>query len=54
MIAMSHGISLKLCIEGIETEEELGKINEIGPDYIQGYFFGRPVSLAEFREKHLS
>lgn len=54
MIAMSHGISLKLCIEGIETEDELAKINEIGPDYIQGYFFGRPVTLAEFREKHLS
>uniref|UniRef100_UPI004056D095 bifunctional diguanylate cyclase/phosphodiesterase n=1 Tax=Acetatifactor sp. TaxID=1872090 RepID=UPI004056D095 len=53
MVNMSHGISLKLCVEGIETVEELNKISEIGPDYIQGYYFGRPVNLQQFREQHL-
>lgn len=53
MVSMSHGIALKLCIEGIETAEELSKICEIDPDYIQGYYFGKPCSLQQFWEEHL-
>lgn len=53
MIDMSHGIEMKLCIEGIETEAELAKVSEMGPDYIQGYYFGKPCSLEQFREQHL-
>lgn len=53
MIALSHGINLKLCVEGIETQEELNKICEMDPDYIQGYYFGKPCSLEEFYEKHV-
>ncbi len=48
MVDMSHSIDLKLCIEGIETEQELNRISEIGPDYIQGYYFGKPCTLREF------
>ena len=33
---MIRGINLKLCIEGIETKEELERINRLKPDYIQG------------------
>ena len=48
MVEMTHSIDLKLCIEGIETEEELKKISEMGPDYIQGYYFGKPCPLKQF------
>lgn len=50
MIEMTHGIELKLCIEGIETEEELAKIGAMQPDYIQGYFFGKPCPYEKFME----
>lgn len=53
MIALAHGIHLKLCVEGVETEEELNKICEMDPDFIQGYYFGKPCSLQEFFEKHV-
>lgn len=53
MADMVHGIDLKLCVEGIETKEELDQINKIGPDYIQGYYFGKPCALAEFMEQFL-
>lgn len=33
---------IKVLAEGIETEEELRKVIELGVDYIQGYFTGRP------------
>ena len=54
MVDMSHDMELNLCIEGIETAEELEKICEINPDFIQGYYFGKPCSLQQFREQHLN
>lgn len=51
MSNMVHDIGLKLCIEGIETEEELEQICKIEPDYIQGYYFGRPCPLHQFIEQ---
>lgn len=48
MIDMTHSIDLKLCVEGIETRQELNKICEMGPDYIQGFYFGKPYPLEQF------
>lgn len=48
MIDMTHSIDLKLCVEGIETKQELNKICEMGPDYIQGFYFGKPYPLEQF------
>lgn len=53
IIQMIHSIELRICIEGIETDEELNKINHLGPDYIQGYFFGKPCPYDVFYEKHI-
>lgn len=52
MVEMTHSIDLKLCIEGIETKEELDRICEISPDYIQGFYFGRPSPLNKFLEDY--
>jgi len=51
MSDMVHDVNLKLCIEGIETKEELERICKIEPDYIQGYYFGRPCPLNQFLEQ---
>lgn len=53
MVDMTHSIHLKLCIEGIETDQELHKICEMNPDYIQGFYFGKPCSYHNFVEAHL-
>lgn len=54
MVEMTHNIDLKLCIEGVETSEELSKICQIEPDYIQGYYFGKPCPLSSFMESHIA
>lgn len=54
IIEMAHGIHLKLCIEGIETKEELNKIREIEPDFIQGYYFGKPCNFENFKEQFVN
>lgn len=48
VIQLVHGLGLKVCVEGIETEEELNDIRALGPDYIQGYYYGRPCPSDEF------
>lgn len=35
--------NIKVLAEGIETEDELRKVIEMGVDYIQGYYTGRPA-----------
>jgi diguanylate cyclase (GGDEF)-like protein len=53
VIDMVHSIHLKICVEGIETEEELAKIRELGPDFIQGYYFGKPCDRETFIREYV-
>ena len=50
---LAHSLNLKVCYEGVETEEDFKCVMELKPDYIQGFYFSRPVPVAEFEEKFL-
>lgn len=54
IVEMAHSLNLKLCVEGIETLEELGKIRGLGPDYIQGFYFGKPCPYDEFLKTYVN
>lgn len=47
---MLHGLGLKIVAEGVETKEMLEALEELGCDYIQGYYFSRPIPKAKFIE----
>ncbi|MGN1372784.1 MAG: putative bifunctional diguanylate cyclase/phosphodiesterase [Candidatus Coproplasma sp.] len=47
---MLHGLGLKIVAEGVETKEMLEALEELGCDYIQGYYFSRPIPKAKFLE----
>lgn len=53
IVELSKTIGTKICVEGVETQEQYELLANIGVDYIQGYYFGRPVPVAEFTEKNL-
>lgn len=53
IIDMAHSIQLKVCIEGIEEKEELNRIRELNPDYIQGYYYGKPADSETFYQRNL-
>ncbi len=53
IIEMAHSLKLNVCIEGVETEEELQEIKKLNPDYIQGYLFGKPVPEDEFYNRQI-
>lgn len=47
---MIKGMNLKIVSEGIETEEQYKVMKEMGINYIQGYYFSKPLPEQEFLE----
>ncbi|MCH5264397.1 MAG: EAL domain-containing protein [Lachnospiraceae bacterium] len=45
---MIHGMEMKIVAEGIETEEQYKKMEEIKIGFIQGYYFSKPLPEQEF------
>lgn len=52
-VAMAHGLNLEVVAEGVETQEQLAYLKEIGCNYAQGYYFSRPIPFNEM-EKYLN
>lgn len=49
-LSMVHAMGLKMVAEGIENEYMLKTFEKLGVDYIQGYYFSKPLSQTEFIE----
>lgn len=45
-IALAHNLGLKVVAEGVETDEQREFLAAHRCDYLQGYFFSRPVSAS--------
>lgn len=46
MLLMIHKLEMRVVAEGVETSEQLSLLRELGCDYIQGYYSGRPLPVA--------
>ena len=44
IISLGHIMGLDVISEGVEEEDQIDTLKEIGCDYIQGYVWGRPLS----------
>ncbi len=47
IIAMSKSLGKKTVAEGVETKEQLQQLTELGCDFIQGYYFSKPLPCEE-------
>jgi EAL domain-containing protein (putative c-di-GMP-specific phosphodiesterase class I) len=47
IVALAHSLSKTVVVEGIETQEQLVQLREMGCAYGQGYLFSPPVDVAE-------
>lgn len=48
IVEMSHKMGLCVVLEGVETESQYEYLRSINCDYIQGYYFSKPVNCHEF------
>ena len=49
-IAMSHSLDLTVVAEGVETKEQLQLLENLGCDFVQGYYFSRPIPAERLLE----
>lgn len=50
IIGMAHEIGIKTVAGGVETEEQVSFLRQSGCDYIQGYYYSKPLPEEEFVE----
>ena len=48
MVEMAHRMNLSVVAEGVETQQQLSRLQEIGCDYVQGYLFSKPLPQEEY------
>jgi EAL domain-containing protein (putative c-di-GMP-specific phosphodiesterase class I) len=51
VVALAHSLGLKVVAEGVEMEEQVRVLENLSCDQVQGYFFGRPLDVAEFEDR---
>jgi diguanylate cyclase (GGDEF)-like protein len=50
IIAMAHSLGLSVIAEGVEKEEHMQLLRQMGCDLLQGYYIARPMPASEFEE----
>ena len=50
MMQIKSFLNVPIVAEGVETEEQLAFLKEIGCDIVQGYYFSKPVEPKEFEK----
>ncbi|RUL55513.1 putative bifunctional diguanylate cyclase/phosphodiesterase [Lysinibacillus antri] len=50
IIQMAHRLNMEVIAEGVESVQQLNLLRKMGCDYIQGYYYSRPVPMDELIE----
>lgn len=50
IIKMCHKLGMRVVAEGVESQCQVDKLKNAQCDYIQGYYFSKPLPEAEFKE----
>ncbi|WP_130862754.1 EAL domain-containing protein [Bacilliculturomica massiliensis] len=48
IMGLARWMNLSVVAEGVETREQLERLRAIGCDYVQGYYFAKPMPCEEF------
>lgn len=50
---LAETIGVKMCVEGVEKDEQLNKLKNMKVQYIQGFYYDRPMRVTDFEDKYL-
>ena len=48
VISLADSLGMDVITEGVETQQQLQALSEMGCRHFQGYYFSRPIPVAEF------
>lgn len=48
IFSMAQELKMRVVVEGVEKEEHIKKLIQLGCDYFQGYYFSKPVKGVDF------
>ncbi|MCC2817783.1 EAL domain-containing protein [Lachnoclostridium pacaense] len=48
IMELARWMKLSVVAEGVETSEQLERLREVGCNYVQGYYFGKPMPSQQF------
>ena len=51
-VKILKGMEMTITAEGVETKEMAEKLKELGCNYLQGFYFSKPLSIEEFVERY--
>ena len=51
IISMAHSLKLKVVAEGVDSDDQMNALRQLGCDQVQGYLFSKPVSFDEVAVK---
>ena len=52
-IKMIHELGMTVLAEGVETQEQCEWLSQLGCDYLQGYYFSKPLEKEDFLDMML-
>ncbi|MCR4568433.1 MAG: EAL domain-containing protein [Pseudobutyrivibrio sp.] len=52
-ISLAKALGMQVIIEGVETKEQLDYLSGTGADYLQGYYFSKPLPVKKFEDTYL-
>ncbi|MBQ9589114.1 MAG: EAL domain-containing protein [Butyrivibrio sp.] len=53
IVQMGSAIGAEVCVEGIETKEQLNMLDDMDVRYVQGFYYDQPLRRAAFEEKYV-
>lgn len=53
IISLSKMLGLSVITEGVETQEQVVKLSQMGCGIYQGYYFSKPIPVNEFEERYM-
>ena len=50
VIKMAESLKMPVIAEGVEEKQQVEMLKTLGCDYIQGYYFSKPIPMEEYRK----